>query len=914
MGCGNSQPESTTAPTDVLAAPTPAEVVAVAIAVPAVPRDHEFAAALNFKSAVAADEAITASLSLHIATTIGTTLPSAVVHDYVTALRSEGCDSPADFDELTIDELKEAPFSFKRLHAKKVSKARSISRDIGANPSLVHDQVLDQVQVTTSQDSADHAEQQPKKVVSQDIKDNPFTSPPPSLSSGIRGQCSLCDQDVLDSQPRLKHVKTGLYQHENCQAAAKAVPAKGTAIKRSPTNLGNLGSYLATGGLDIHGQGANAEHAAAEEQVHAEVAAIKAAADAARAEIIAEAKRNARATVIQAHTDALQISRQAAAQLQRDLAIANDAEDGGVAIAQATVSTVADATAIIADATATTAQQAKQPRLLTRPARNLINVCIAAASIGKKSSHAQLPTLTGLTFTRTSADTPPTEENQGLLEQLEDNGDPLKVEQEVEGINAARSSNEPAPETSTRHAPLAHQTIARPSLPSGQHAFLSYQWDVQDQQTFADACWKISATFLDLDLDMQNMTHNVVTVADDGADKATAQGVDGARVEENQVKAKMLMPWAIMVAGEAITSSPGFGWQCFGASGEKLVECHNAYAQHEKHHNEVYDRGATEDTASNGTLLPLHTHATFGAAPWILAMQYGRIKDAKNMLKANLVQTKKLMMLPESATFCINYTIAVVWSACFLPWMHHVLGVSHHCQAHFDMLGLTFHNVEERINALTKPAQGTFFTPMGGAGGGLFSLKRIVWQIKALFILHSASVTPSEAVAWLEALPISAESQEAFRECSMSQPTHDHGAIHNLYHACWLALAHEKVGLCTGAIVFADLQLETDVQKAGVPSTKWAAVIALACKGRVLAKLKRRNDALVAFHAAIVTSKESYSLVQAFAYREMANYADGGDAAVLANDDLNATLKAHEGWTTRADFDTLTISPFLTTE
>merc|ERR1719272_2883589 len=131
------------------------------------------------------------------------------------------------------------------------------------------------------------------------------------------------------------------------------------------------------------------------------------------------------------------------------------------------------------------------------------------------------------------------------------------------------------------------------------------------------------------------------------------------------------------------------------------------------------------------------------------------------------------------------------------------------------------------------------------------------------------------------------------------------------YASCWLALAHEKVGLFDGAIRFADLQLEPDMQKAGTPLSQWPQVIALACKGRVFAKLNRHDEALIAFRAAITTSKESYSLMEAFALRELANYTGIGEAAVQAGKDLEFKLDTFKGRMTRAEFDGLTIAPGL---
>ena len=85
--------------------------------------------------------------------------------------------------------------------------------------------------------------------------------------------------------------------------------------------------------------------------------------------------------------------------------------------------------------------------------------------------------------------------------------------------------------------------------------------------------------------------------------------------------------------------------------------------------------------------------------------------------------------------------------------------------------------------------------------------------------------------------------------------------------------------------------------------------MALACKGRVFARLHRPDEALAAFRAAITLSKDSYSLMEAFALRELANYVGIGEAAVQAGRDLGVKLKTFEGRMTKEEFDGLTIAP-----
>jgi len=98
---------------------------------------------------------------------------------------------------------------------------------------------------------------------------------------------------------------------------------------------------------------------------------------------------------------------------------------------------------------------------------------------------------------------------------------------------------------------------------------------------------------------------------------------------------------------------------------------------------------------------------------------------------------------------------------------------------------------------------------------GMMSLKRCAWQVKSLCILN-LNVPKADAVAWLESLP----DNDTFVAISVTMKAEDGlfdlGAMYNgVYHTCWIALAHEMVGLHEGALRFADLQLEPDMAKAG---------------------------------------------------------------------------------------------------
>lgn len=281
------------------------------------------------------DEEVDHNLGTYLATVLG--VKAGITKDiqaYVAALRSEGCDMPEDFAGLEIEELKGEPFAFKRLHLKKVALWRANEEKGGV------------------QEDADDTK--PGAVTTA-----PQTPPPPAppqakSSRNIRGQCSVCDQDVCDTQPRLKDPSTGLYQHERCGAAAEldgglaqhgpppsnnqaidaatstevhatatssqvVADAKATAaaaIEAAQTEVATI-MVAADAGEALHAAAANEAQAAAAtaaKEAQAEVAAIMAAADAAGAEIIAEAKRQADAALAGAQADAAQITATAEAQ------------------------------------------------------------------------------------------------------------------------------------------------------------------------------------------------------------------------------------------------------------------------------------------------------------------------------------------------------------------------------------------------------------------------------------------------------------------------------------------------------------------------------------------------------------------------------------------------------------------------
>ena len=387
-----------------------------------------------------------------------------------------------------------------------------------------------------------------------------------------------------------------------------------------------------------------------------------------------------------------------------------------------------------------------------------------------------------------------------------------------------------------------------------------------NEQVFADECWNL----IKINLDMRDESTDLFALSN----------------EDEGASGWSLLSCQLRFGGDRIINSPGFHWDMLGPNGDIIFEHHTGY-KYDIHHP------INLEVAGNGILWSV-------GAEWVLALQYGRIDDAMMFLDGNLAWITRIVEFSASAGYALGY----YYSATYAPPLHHIIGSPKHVRSLYTILDITFDNVAERLDIATKSSQGHFFTTpeCKEPGAGLFSLKRAVWHIKSMCILD-LDVPEPQAIAWLKSLP----DNEAFYAYSMTMPHYDHGTVFGAYQACWIALAHEKVGLFDGALRFVGLQMETDMLKAGTPLKKWPQVISLACKGRVLAKLNRHAEALVAFQAAIATAKQSYSMMEAFAYRELANFAGGEEAAVQAGVDLDAKLKTFEGRMTRDEFDGLTI-------
>ena len=232
---------------------------------------------------------------------------------------------------------------------------------------------------------------------------------------GVRGSCQRCGKDVYDTQPRFKDPDSGLYQHQDCQAAGTAEPEAAARTGMVVSNLAEV-KQKATGDV---------------ETAQAEVAAILAA--------IADAKQQAVATLARAEADAAKAKEDAAAAAAARTKILADARQQAEADAAKT-NEAASRTKALADAKQhvdATLAQAEADAGKTKEE--------AAATFSSATNAADFDDATSSTSLTSAATTPST----------------------------AVSTPKPL------LLPVAPKVKAL--LPGGQHAFLSYQWDVQEQ-------------------------------------------------------------------------------------------------------------------------------------------------------------------------------------------------------------------------------------------------------------------------------------------------------------------------------------------------------------------------------------------------------------------------------------------------
>ena len=154
-----------------------------------------------------------------------------------------------DFEILTVEELKNEPFSFKAGHLRKIAMSRGKRIAIAAT-SLPAD--------LETRNSATH----------------------------VRGQCSLCGMEVLATQPRLKDPDTGLYQHQTCGGSSAPAKLADTPLTSVVVSQQTIVAAAAAAREAVIAANQRAEASLAKAQVDAmQIAAAAAAAAAAHSQV-----------------------------------------------------------------------------------------------------------------------------------------------------------------------------------------------------------------------------------------------------------------------------------------------------------------------------------------------------------------------------------------------------------------------------------------------------------------------------------------------------------------------------------------------------------------------------------------------------------------------------------------------------
>ena len=100
-------------------------------------------------------------------------------------------------------------------------------------------------------------------------------------------------------------------------------------------------------------------------------------------------------------------------------------------------------------------------------------------------------------------------------------------------------------------------------------------------------------------------------------------------------------------------------------------------------------------------------------------------------------------------------------------------------------------------------------------GTAFIAVESMLIQISSMMIL--AGHAPQQgAIAYLKSLP---ESDDEIVEGGKCFATHDKGQMMSVHNHLWTALAHEKVGLASGALRFCRLATRKDLAEGASPHT-----------------------------------------------------------------------------------------------
>eukprot|EP00729_Bicosta_minor_P016217 gene16217-30314_t len=158
-------------------------------------------------------------LASHLSTILGIPQDDPDVERYLAALQAEGYRTTPSFDHLALGELAEKPFNFKAGDLKTIARSRGLPARAATLPApSPSNNPRQQPQVAELQ-RAEVVESAPQ---STEVGVPVVVSAMHGVPS-VRGRCTVCGEDVLDTQPRVR-TENGLYQHEACVLRLQPLP------------------------------------------------------------------------------------------------------------------------------------------------------------------------------------------------------------------------------------------------------------------------------------------------------------------------------------------------------------------------------------------------------------------------------------------------------------------------------------------------------------------------------------------------------------------------------------------------------------------------------------------------------------------------------------------------------------------
>eukprot|EP00729_Bicosta_minor_P005503 gene5503-15581_t len=201
--------------------------------------------------------------------------------------------------------------------------------------------------------------------------------------------------------------------------------------------------------------------------------------------------------------------------------------------------------------------------------------------------------------------------------------------------------------------------------------------------------------------------------------------------------------WLYWVSKNLYTSLDAtacFDQNRFGENGDRIVDHFYAYV-YEQHHAMAVDIFSLD-------------FQIFGAEPFWLTLQYGRVNDSIKMLARGIVNYKKVAADPQQN----GYSYSMLIGCTTMPLIMYMHGQHEMGRKLLEAAGVNFNTAYQRVQDFCSDGVGNVYIAMDekGDGDGLFSMRKIWWFLRCCLILNG-DVSEVEAIEFLQSLPADKE-------------------------------------------------------------------------------------------------------------------------------------------------------------